>query len=118
MTGALVGGVLADDHTPDEAPHYGPDEKGNATFEFLKQEDHYPGAENVNVRYTLKGGAVYDDVGATDGIAADRFVVQTDGVDHEDCNTENVATFGIDRGDDGDHGAYDEDLFQYVERPF
>lgn len=109
--GAFVGGVVADDHTHQEAPHYGPDEKGNATFEFLEREDHYPGARDVEVRYTQKGGDVYEDVGATDGVAADRFVVETDAVDHSDCDSENVATFGVD--EDGD-GEYDVDLLQYT----
>ena len=116
VAGVLVGAVVADDHTREEAPHYGPDESGNATFEFLEQEDHYPGAENVSVRYTLKGGDVFGDVGASDGVAADWFVVETDAVDHGDCEVENVATFGIDRGDDGSDGAYDEDLLQHTRR--
>lgn len=116
--GAFVGVVVADDHTREEAPHYGPDEKGNATFEVLEQEDHYPGAQDVDVRYTMKGGEVFEDVGATDGVAADRFVVETDAVDHSDCSVENVATFAIDRGDNGTEGEYDQDLLQHAQRAY
>ncbi|QLD90433.1 PGF-CTERM sorting domain-containing protein [Natronomonas salina] len=111
---AFAGAVLADDHTRAEAPHYEHDETGNATFEFLEQEDHSPGAENVSVRYTLKGGEAFDDVGASDGIAVDRFVVETDAVDHSDCAAHNIAAFGVDRGDDGSSGGYDVDLLKHT----
>lgn len=114
----VVGVVVADDHTRESAPHYGPDEAGNATFELLNQRDHYPGARDVDVRYTLKGGEVFGDVGATDGIAADRFVVETDAVEHGDCTTENVAAFGIDRGDDGSDDRYDDDLVRHTKQAF
>lgn len=115
---AFVGGVVADNHTRGDAPHYGPDEKGNATFEFLEQGDHYPGARNVDVRYTMKGGDVFEEVGATDGVAADRFVVATDAVDHSDCSADNVATFAIDRGDDGTAGENDQDLLQHTKQAY
>ena len=110
----FAGGALADDHTRAESPHYEHDEKGNATFEFLEQEDHHPGAKNVSVRYTLTGGEVFDDVGASDGIAVDRFVVETDAVDHSDCAAYNIAEFGVDRGDDGSSDGYDVDLLKYT----
>lgn len=109
---AFAGAALADDHTREEAPHYEHDEKGNATFEFLVQEDHHPGAENVSVRYSLRGGEVFDDVGASDGIAVDRFVVETDAIDHSDCAANNLAAFGVDRGDDGRESEYDQDLLR------
>lgn len=113
----FAGAALGDHHTREEAPHYGPDEAGNATFEFLEQEDHYPGARDVDVRYTMKGGDVFEDVGATDGVAADRFVVETDAVDHSDCASENVATFAVDRGDDGDRER-DRDLLQHTRQAY
>lgn len=119
--GAVAGTVLADHHTREAAPHYGPDEAGNATFEFLDRRDHYPGAQDVEVRYTLKGGEIYGDVGASDGVAADRFVVETDAVDHSDCTTENVAAFGIDRGDDGrddQYDQYDQDLLEHTKAAY
>lgn len=115
-TGALAGGVLADDHTREAAPQYEHDEAGNATFEFLDRADHHPGAANVSVRYTLTAGEAFDDVGASDGIAADRFVVETDAVDHADCDTESVAAFGVDRDGDLASGEYDEDLLQQTKR--
>lgn len=114
----FTGGALADSHTESESPHYGPDENGNATFEFLTQRDHYPGTQDAEVRYTMKGGDVFADVGASDGIAADRFVVETDALDHSDCTTENVAQFGIDRDDDGSHGQVDVDLLQHTKRTY
>ena len=112
--GAFAGAVLADDHTREEAPQYEHDEKGDATFEFLEQEDHYPGAENVSVRYTLRGDDIFNDVGASDGIAGDWFVVETEAVDHSDCAPHNVAVFGVDRGDNGSSGEYDVDLLEYT----
>lgn len=108
------GPALADDHTREDAPHYEHDGKGNATFEFLEQKDHYPGAENVSVRYTLRGGEIYDDVGASAGIAVDRFVLETDAVDHSDCAAHNVEAFGVDRGDDEANDGYDVDLLKYT----
>ncbi|MFW5964569.1 MAG: hypothetical protein ACOCQM_06855 [Natronomonas sp.] len=99
---AVVGLASADGTAQSDAPHYEPEEAGNATFEFLEAEDHHPGTDNASVRYTLRGGEVFADIGASDGIAPDQLIVETDAVDHSDCDPTNVATFGIDEDDDGE----------------
>lgn len=99
---AVVGLASADGTAKSDAPRYEPDEAGNATFEFLDREDHYPGADNASVRYTLRGGEVFADIGASDGIAGDQLIVETDAVNHSDCEATNVATFGIDEDGDGE----------------
>ncbi|WP_178918128.1 hypothetical protein [Natronomonas gomsonensis] len=99
---AAVGFASADGTAQSDAPHYEPEEAGNATFEFLEAEDHHPGTDNASVRYTLRGGDVFEDIGASDGIAPDQLIVETDAVDHSDCDPTNVATFGIDEDNDGE----------------
>lgn len=99
---AAVGVASADGTAQADAPHYEPDEAGNATFEFLEAEDHHPGTDNTSVRYTLRGGDVFEDIGASDGIAPDQLIVETDAVDHSDCEATNIATFGIDEDGDGE----------------
>jgi hypothetical protein len=99
---AAVGIASADGTAQSDAPRYEPEEAGNATFEFLEAEDHHPGTDNASVRYTLRGGDVFEDIGAADGIAPDQLIVETDAVDHSDCDPTNVATFGIDEDGDGE----------------
>jgi hypothetical protein len=99
---AAVGIASADGTAQSDAPRYEPEEAGNATFEFLDREDHHPGTDNASVRYTLRGGEVFEDIGASDGIAPDQLIVETDAVDHSDCDETNIATFGIDEDGDGE----------------
>lgn len=99
---AAVGIASADGTAQSDAPRYEPEEAGNATFEFLEAEDHHPGTDNASVRYTLRGGDVFEDIGASDGIAPDQLIIETDAVDHSDCEATNIATFGIDEDGDGE----------------
>jgi hypothetical protein len=105
---AAVGLALADDHTRETAPYYEHgNESANATVAFLDQEDHYPGAEEGSVRYTVRGDEAFADVGASDGFNATWLIVDAPFVDHSDCDLENVDSFGVDRDGDGD---IEEDL--------
>ncbi|QLD86769.1 hypothetical protein HWV23_13870 [Natronomonas halophila] len=107
---AAAGLALADDHTRETAPYYEHgNESANATVVFLDQEDHYPGAEEGSVRYTVRGDEAFADVGASDGFNASWFIVDAPFVDHSGCDIENVDTFGVDRDADG---TVEEDLIE------
>lgn len=105
---ATAGLALADGHTRETAPYYEHgNESANATVAFLDQQDHYPGAEEGSVRYTVRGDEAFADVGAPDGFNVSQFIVDAPFVDHRDCDIENVDTFGVDRDADGN---IEEDL--------
>lgn len=114
VAACAAGVAIADTHTVEDAPYYDHEnESADATVAFLDQDDHYPGAENGSVRYTLAGEEAFADVGAPDGFAARWFIIDAPFVDHSDCDTENLAAFGVDG--DGD-GEIDEDLLQHTKR--
>jgi PGF-CTERM protein len=67
------------------------------------------------MQYFSAGEDAFKDQDAEEGIVLDYVIIDADWIDYSECDTENTAAFGIDRGNNNSGTQYDEDLVQHRE---
>ncbi len=117
VLGVLIvsSGVGASDHSIESAQDV--TEEANFTKVLIDQSSHYPGDQNENnlsVDWFVSGAEAFDEVGAPNGFEVLHTTAVTDDWIDYDCQPENAAVFGIDRGNNNTGTQIDDGLVEHL----
>jgi PGF-CTERM protein len=113
IVGAVTFGSVVAEH-PEDAPDY--TQESNFTIWHVSQSDHKPGDQQGSIRYSAAGEDAFRDQDAEEGVFIDYIIIDADWIDYSDCDVDNTASFGIDRGNNNSGTQFDEDLVQHQKR--
>lgn len=105
-----VGTAVADHDAPDYT------DEANHTVSLPHTSDHYPGdhnRENASQQYWLAGEDAFAAEGAEDGIWLDSLSLEAEWIDYSACDETNVATFGVDEGNNNTGTQVDYEFSNY-----
>lgn len=103
--------AAADKHSVDTADDY--TEEANFTVNLPFRTDHYPGDQNEangSIQYWAVGEEAMRAVDAEEGAFLHTVVFSADWINYSNCDVDNTAVFGFDRGNNNSGTRTDEDL--------